>query len=143
MIKRNTIQCAMTLRAVNELRDHATADEVYFLIAKESPTISKGTVYRNLNRLAQTGQIRKVTVPGGAERFDHRCDEHYHVRCDRCARVFDVDMPPITDMEKQIKDAHGFRFTGYDIMFRGICPECGRQAAFAHETLMRERKNNP
>lgn len=127
MIRRNTIQCALVYEAVNELQCHATADEVYEAIVKNNPTVSRGTVYRNLNRLSQTGQIRKVEVPGGADRFDHRCDEHYHARCEKCGRVFDVDMEPITDLEKRIGKAHGFRFTGHDIVFKGICPGCEEQ----------------
>lgn len=126
MIQRNTIQCALVYEAVNALRCHATADEVYDEILKRSTAISRGTVYRNLNRLAQAGQIRKVEIPGGADRFDHRCDEHYHARCERCGRVLDVDMAPIADIEQRIVDAHGFSFTGCDIVFKGICPDCGK-----------------
>ena len=47
-----------------------------------------------------------------------------YIRCEKCGRVFDVDMAYITGLEKNITDTHGFTFTGYDILFRGICPEC-------------------
>jgi Fur family ferric uptake transcriptional regulator/Fur family peroxide stress response transcriptional regulator len=36
-------------------------------------------------------------------------------------------MEYITDIEKSIKDTHGFVFTGHDIVFKGICPECKNQ----------------
>lgn len=124
MIKRNTIQCTLVLETVNKLQCHATAEEIYNAIIQEHPTISKGTVYRNLNRLAEMGQIRKMEIPGGADRFDHLCHDHCHVKCEKCGRVFDVDMEYITGLEKNIKDSHGFQFTGYDILFKGICPSC-------------------
>jgi len=124
MIQRNTIQASLVLEAVNNLRSHATADEVYQEIAREHPHISRGTVYRNLNRLAQAGEIRKLEIPGGADRFDHLCHDHCHVRCEKCGRVFDVDMAFVSGLEKNIRDPHGFQFTGYDIIFRGICPAC-------------------
>lgn len=124
MIRRHTIQCSFVFEAVNKLQCHATADEIYDEIAKEHPSVSRGTVYRNLNRLSQTGEIRKIEIPGGADRFDHLCHEHYHVRCRQCGRIYDVDMDYIPDLEKNIKDTHGFEFTGHDIMFKGICPEC-------------------
>ncbi len=124
MIKRNTIQSTLVLEAVRKLQCHATADEVYQEIVKDYPTISRGTVYRNLQRLCEMGAIRKREIPGGADRFDHRCHDHYHVRCITCDRVFDVDMDYIPDLEKSIRDAHGFTFIGYDIVFKGICPEC-------------------
>ena len=124
MKSRNTIQRALVLDAVNTLRCHATADEIYDAVVKEHPNISKGTVYRNLNRLSEMGEIHKMEIPGGADRFDHWCHNHYHVRCVRCGRVFDVDMDYVADLEKKIKDTHGFTFIGHDTMFRGICPDC-------------------
>lgn len=123
-MKRNTIQVSLVLEAVNKLQSHATADEVYREIEREHPHISRGTVYRNLNRLAQEGKIRKIEVPGGADRFDHLCHDHCHVRCEKCGRLFDVDMEFVFGLEKNIRDSHGFQFTGYDIIFKGICPEC-------------------
>lgn len=124
MNKRNTIQRALVLEAVKELHCHATADEVYNMIVKIHPDISKGTVYRNLNLLSDIGEICKREIPGGADRYDHRCHDHYHVKCLKCGRVFDVSMEFITNLEKNIKDTQGFQFTGHDILFKGICPEC-------------------
>ena len=126
MIKRNTIQLSLVFETVNKLQSHATADEIYDKIVKTYPHISRGTVYRNLNRLSEMGKICKMAVPGGADRFDHLTHEHYHARCLKCGRVFDVDMEYIPDLEKKIKDAHGFEFTGHDIVFKGICLDCGK-----------------
>ena len=124
MIKRNTIQCSLVLEAVKKLQCHATADEIYHMVTMEHPNISRGTVYRNLNRLSEAGEIRKIEIPGAPERFDHLCHKHYHIKCSKCGRVFDVDMDYIADLEKNIKDAHGFKFIGHNIMFQGICPDC-------------------
>ena len=124
MIKRNTVQRSLVFEAVNKLQCHATADEIYETIAKEHPNISRATVYRNLNLLSETGEIRKMEIPGGADRFDHQCHDHCHVKCEKCGRVFDVDMEYVTGLEKNINNNHGFMFTGYDILFRGICPDC-------------------
>ena len=46
--------------------DHPTADALYASIREEFPNISLGTVYRNLNLLAETGEIRKLTCGDGA-----------------------------------------------------------------------------
>lgn len=124
MIKRNTIQCSLVFEAVNKLSCHATADEIYSSIIKDHPNISRGTVYRNLNQLSKMGQIRKMSIPGAADCFDHLCHDHYHIRCTKCGKVFDIDMEYIVDLEKNIKNPHGFQFTGYDIVFKGICPTC-------------------
>ncbi len=132
LMKRNTIQRSLILEAVNKLKCHATADEIYQIITHEHPHISKGTVYRNLKQLSEDGEIRKLEVPGAADRFDHRCHDHYHVRCIKCNRVFDVVMDYIEGLEKRIQDTQGFDFCGYDLMFKGICPDCRKKEASSH-----------
>lgn len=124
MIKRRTIQSSLVFETVNKLQCHATADEIYNEIVKDYPTISRGTVYRNLQRLCEMGEIRRREIPGEADRFDHLCHDHYHARCVECGCVIDVDMEYIPDLEKNIRNTHGFVFTGHDIVFKGICSEC-------------------
>ena len=124
MNKRKTIQRSLVLETVQELRCHATADEIFNMIVKKHPNISRGTVYRNLNLLSDIGEIRKMGITSGADRFDHQCHEHYHARCVKCGRVFDVEMDFIADIEKNIKNNHGFKFIGHDLIFKGICHEC-------------------
>jgi Fur family ferric uptake transcriptional regulator/Fur family peroxide stress response transcriptional regulator len=124
MTKRSTIQRSLVLATVKELQRHATAEEVYDAIMKNYPDISRATVYRNLNLLSDIGEIRKVEIPNGADRYDHQLHAHYHARCVKCGRVFDVEMEFIADLEQSVKDTHGFEFTGHDIIFKGICLEC-------------------
>ena len=124
MVRRNTIQKDLVLRAVNEMHRHVTADEVYDYIKQEHPSFGKGTAYRNLGILAEEKKVRRVEIPDGSDRFDFRLDRHYHIRCVRCGNVSDVDMDEIPDLEKNIRDRHGMEFLDYDILFKGICPDC-------------------
>ena len=124
MNKRNTIQRALVLETVRALQCHVTAEEVYDMLLKQHTDISRGTVYRNLNLLSDIGEISKREMPGGADRYDHLCHDHYHAKCTKCGQVFDVDMEFIADLEKNIKDTHGFKFTGHDVIFKGVCREC-------------------
>ncbi len=124
MSTRQTIQADMVLNAVCQLADHPTADEVYDRIRQDYPHISRATVYRNLNRLASQGAIRKLAIPQGADRFDHISQKHYHIRCEKCGRLYDVKMDVIGDMIDRIKDKQGFKFNDCDIIFQGVCPQC-------------------
>ena len=124
MTRHNTIQRSLVLDAINRLKSHATADEVYAEVAATHPNISKATVYRNLNLLSEMGMIRKLEIPGGADRFDHICKEHCHVKCEKCGRVFDIEIPYIDGLDNLVENRNGFELTGYDILFRGICPGC-------------------
>lgn len=128
MERRHTIQKDMVLEAVQNLHSHATADEVYDYIRASHPTIGKGTVYRNLKVLSQEGSIRRIEIPNAPDRFDHRLDKHYHARCLRCHRTFDVDTAPLPDLMQQIRDFGGFDYQGVQVMFYGICPDCQASA---------------
>lgn len=124
MDRRNTIQRELVYQAVNTLRCHATAEEIYTMIIKDHPSVGKGTVYRNLSVLAEEGKIYKVETPGGPDHFDHNVTKHYHIKCLECGRVFDVDMDLIENLEDRIRDKHGMKILDNDILFKGICREC-------------------
>ena len=125
---RDTIQKKLVFDAVRDLGCHATAEEIYEHISTVYPAISKGTVYRNLNSLSEEGEILKIEVPGAAEHFDHNCENHYHIICARCGRMADVDMEPIAGLKERINDTHGFDYLDFNILFKGICPECKKQS---------------
>ncbi len=122
--RRNTIQKELVQNAVYAMKRHVTANEVYEFIKEDYPTIGKGTVYRNLDILAEEGLLRKVEVPDGPNRFDFTLKNHYHVRCVQCGEVSDVDMDELPDLLKKIHNTHGIDFLGYDISFKGVCPKC-------------------
>lgn len=124
MERRHTIQKDLILKAVQDMRRHVTADEVYEYVKAGHTSIGKGTVYRNLAILAGEGAIRRVEVPDGPDRFDFTLKNHYHVRCVECGEVSDVDMDEIPDLKERIHDTHGMKFLNYDIFFKGICPAC-------------------
>lgn len=126
-MKRNTIQRSLTLQAVRSMQCHPTADEVYEAVSALHPSISRGTVYRNLNQLSDEGEIREIELTGGAHRFDHCCHDHYHVRCVKCGKVFDADVDMLPDLTQLLKNVNGFQIEGYDLMFKGICPDCRKK----------------
>ena len=129
MQTRNTVQRQIVLQTVLQMHNHPTADNVYAAVAAEHPSISKATVYRNLSQLALLGEIRRVPVPNGADRFDFNTSEHYHVRCEKCGAVFDVHMPHISNLIEQVEDASGVEVQRYDILFEGICQDCRAKEA--------------
>ena len=124
MQTRNTVQRQIVLRAVRSMHDHPTADGVYAVVAAEHPSISKATVYRNLNQLALQGEILRVPVSNGADRFDFNIKEHYHVRCTECGGVYDVFLSQMPDLLDKIEDDSGVLIKGYDILFEGVCAAC-------------------
>jgi len=121
--RRNTIQRQLVLDAVRELNVHATAEQVYEYAVLKHPSISKATVYRNLSQLVESGELLNVGSFYGSARYDHNCRNHYHLICEGCKRVFDLD-DYFPDICGRIKNMEGFDITSHNITFGGLCREC-------------------
>ena len=122
--KRNTIQRRIVEEAVVATNSHATPEEIYAYVSVDHPNVSKATVYRNLKELSESGKITRIPTPNGADHYDHINYPHYHVRCEKCGKVFDVDMPYMDHLVDNISNKHGFKINGYELVFSGVCPEC-------------------
>lgn len=125
---RNTIQRALVLDAVRSLHNHPTSADVYEVVRERHPNISRATVYRNLGVLANRGEVLRVEVPNGADRYDFFNKPHYHAKCRVCGGVFDIDMPYLDDIASRVSDAHGFAIEGHEIIFDGVCAACRERA---------------
>ena len=102
---------------------HPSADYLYNKVHEIEPNISKGTLYRNLNLLAQEGVIKKIDGLENASHFDHNAHEHYHFICEKCKQIFDIDKSAIGVLTNE-NFPSDFQITWHDILFRGICPNC-------------------
>ncbi|MEF9841702.1 MAG: transcriptional repressor [Raoultibacter sp.] len=121
---RNTVQRALVLGAVQSLHHHPTSADVYEVVRAQYPNISRATVYRNLGVLAKKGEVFRVEVPNGADRYDFHNEPHYHLKCRVCGRVFDADMPHMPNLADAITDTHGFHIEAHQIIFEGVCFDC-------------------
>lgn len=103
--------------------NHPTADMVYDKVRQKLLRISLGTVYRNLEVLAEEGLIRKLSVGNDRKRFDHDLSDHNHIRCVICHRIDDVDLnfsPP----SENLIEKEGYEIMGHTMVFWGKCPDC-------------------
>jgi len=121
---RRTKQKETILEVLRDTTSHPTADWIYNEVRKEIPNISLGTVYRNLRLLCQSGEILELDLCSTLSRFDARRDNHYHFRCEKCGRVFDVDEPVDTEIDKRVTKRTGFKVSYHRLEFRGLCKEC-------------------
>lgn len=90
------------------------------------PDISLGTVYRNLNLLADQKRILRLDVGDGAVHFDARLEPHYHMVCDECGSIQDLFLDetlisPLIDKVQQVCDD---QITSAEILFHGTCRHC-------------------
>ncbi len=120
------MQRELTYEAVLSYPGHPSAEDVYRVISSRYSTISKATVYRNLNALYEEGKIGKVPPMIGYEaHYDHRTDHHCHAICTRCGKVVDVDVQYDSAMfTNAVSMEEGFMLDSHDLIFEGTCMEC-------------------
>ncbi len=117
-------QREMILNQVRMFPIHPTADQVYTALKAENPNLSLGTVYRNLNLLSEMGELLKIRIADGSDRFDGRTDRHYHMVCDKCSRVFDVELSELDGLNDAVSQKYGHKLTMVTLNLNGICCEC-------------------
>lgn len=130
-----TRQRRVIIEELRRLDSHPTADELYGRVRRRVPHVSLGTIYRNLDVLAEAGLIRKLEMGGMQKRFDGNLEKHHHVRCIGCGKVADVRMEIGCAMTYPVLDASGYQITGQKVEFSGLCPECQKN----HESIKKER----
>ena len=137
--KRTTRQRLQVLEAVHARKDHPTADQIYLDVRQEDGKISRGTVYRNLAELAAQSEITHARLPG-ADRYDLRQDQHYHLYCTRCGQVVDAPISYRPEDDAAVEQATGFRIARHRLVFEGLCPACA--AAENHQPAPRKELSN-
>ena len=103
--------------------DHPTAEIIYTELKKDNPSLSLGTVYRNLNFLADAKMIRKLDVGQTIVHFDADLSAHHHFICNECQQVYDIfydDEVISNDAQKQTEH----RIERTDLVFSGTCKKC-------------------
>ncbi len=124
MIHKRSKEKLAILEFLKRTNLHPTADVIYSEMRKENPGISLSTIYRNLRFLKEEGEIKELGLAGGLSRFDGETRPHYHFRCDRCGRVFNLEEPFNDNFNRRIADKTGFQVTDHVLEFRGLCIEC-------------------
>ncbi len=120
---RKTGQRKVILEELRKVTSHPTADTIYEMVRRRLPRISLGTVYRNLEVLAEQGEIQKLNIDRAKMRFDGNTSEHCHIRCVVCGRIDDLPVKPVVTLE-ELNSSCGYEILGHKVIFYGKCPEC-------------------
>ncbi len=119
-----TKQRKVIVEELNKLKSHPTATVLYELVRKRLPRISLGTIYRNLDLLAEAGIIQKLETAGTQKRFDGNAENHYHVRCVQCGQVDDLPFSLLEDIDDALRGLSDYKILSHRLEFQGICLSC-------------------
>ena len=117
-------QREMIYNCVKNSHFHMTADVIYETLKKENPTLSLGTVYRNLNQLADHNMIQKISIPGHPDRFDATTHNHFHFYCTSCHDIKDLFFKDLYKVSEIVEQEEGADIGHIEMSFHGICATC-------------------
>lgn len=103
--------------------DHPTAYEIYDDVKKDFPSLSLGTLYRNLKFLCDSGQIISFSL-GDEEHYDANTAMHYHLKCVSCGRFYDLPAKPLDELEHFALPQYKGKINNYSLIFYGQCEKC-------------------
>ena len=112
-------QRQIILETIQEHKEHLSAQQIYGYARERCPHISLGTVYRNLNTLADNNMIGRVGMISGAECFDWDPNSHEHFYCRKCHKIINLDLPE-GELNALIKNVPGLRIEGHCLTVTGV-----------------------
>ena len=105
---------------------HYTASEIREHFAGQERPIAVATIYRQLERFAREGRIRKYVLgPGNSACYAYeegpRRAEHFHCKCDRCGKLIHLECDELREIQSHLLEHHGFAWNAGKTVFYGIC----------------------
>jgi Fe2+ or Zn2+ uptake regulation protein len=119
-----TPQRLAVMAALQNRRDHPTADLIYQEVRRQLPAISFNTVYKTLEILCQRGMVIKVNPLHAVARYDGETGQHAHLICRHCHHIVDLNWEAAKVPLLPPEDLHGFQVEHPSLTFWGICPRC-------------------
>ncbi len=123
-MQKRSRQRELLLEVLRGTTCHPDADWIFSEMRKIMPSISLGTVYRNLSHLAAEGVITKLQVGQHADRFDGNTTHHYHMACKACGDVLDLPLPYEDILDTAAQKESGCEIDSHALIFYGTCPSC-------------------
>ena len=122
-MSRNTEQKERILRTFKKGYT-PTADELLNKLRQSDPSFSRATMYRNLSAFVDSGDLKKISIVGHNDRYELNTGCNYHLVCEICGKLTDLDMEGAIQTPEQIMD---YNITYHELMFYGICPKCQKK----------------
>ena len=123
---RNTVQRREIIETLDGVRGFISAQELHGLIVRRGGRIALATVYAQLRKLVDAGEIDVVMTDRGENLF-RRCDvdvHHHHLACRACGATVDVDTPELERWTTQLASRHGYSELRHVLELNGLCPAC-------------------
>ena len=128
-----TKQHELVLNVLKSVGGHITAQSIAKKLDENGNYVGVSTVYRQLDKLVESGKVRKYIVEDGksacyeyvGESGD--CQRHYHLKCSGCGRLLHVECEYLDKIEAHILEHHGFVLNNEKTVLYGMCEDCRKK----------------
>jgi len=101
-----------------------SAEDLYRMVKRQQPMMSRNTVYYTLGVLRNAGLVREVNVGHDMARYDGNVRMHHHLICLGCGQIMDVMDDDLNQLQLSSGQARGFDVVGHRVEFHGYCVSC-------------------
>jgi Fur family ferric uptake transcriptional regulator len=104
---------------------HFTADDLLGESRRRRLGVTRATIFRSLDVLADLGMVERLDLPSGEHAFV-ACEpaHHHHVVCSSCGRTTGVADRGIERIAEAIGRETGYRIDAHRLELFGRCPDC-------------------
>jgi Fur family ferric uptake transcriptional regulator len=122
---RPTRQRKAVVDALDSFDDFRSAQEIHDLLGQRGETVGLATVYRTLQRLAESGDVDVLRTEDG-EAIYRRCSDthHHHLVCRSCGATVEVEGPAVERWTRAIAAEHGYDDVSHTLEIFGTCGSC-------------------
>ena len=127
----NTKQRKAILNYIVSLKDaHVTAAQIAEYFKNEDAPIGRTTIYRHLDKLEETGKVRKyITDSISGACYQHinngeNCNSHFHLKCENCGELQHIECDVLSELRHHILDEHAFEVNALKTVLYGKCVNC-------------------
>ena len=125
-VSRATRQRAAIELAMSDVQSFRSAQELHALLRERGASVGLTTVYRNLQAMAERGDVDVVRRADG-EALYRKCakdDHHHHLVCRGCGFSVELENDDVERWTKRAATAHGFSEVSHDLELFGLCRTC-------------------
>jgi len=130
----NTKQREAIIGYIGSLKDeHVTAAQIVRYFKQENVAIGRTTIYRHVEKLTQTGKLRRYVTDGvsGAcyQNTDDTedCQTHLHLKCEDCGELQHMECEELSGIRQHFLLDHGFSINASKTVFYGKCGNCAQK----------------
>jgi Fur family ferric uptake transcriptional regulator len=110
--------------------NHATAAQIVEYFIKKNVSIGRTTIYRHLDKLTQSGIVRRYTtdgISGACYQYvgdKEICHTHLHLKCESCGKLQHLECETLYEIEQHVLGRHAFKVNALKTVLYGQCDHC-------------------